>query len=71
MCTTCGRRAAGERTLVCIEIPRSNTNVGVENEVTVTSDPHNHTRRKDTETDKATSTGGEDKDSKWRGGDEN
>ena len=65
-CAPCGGRqrncASVERTLVCIEIPRSDTNWGGENEVTVTSEPHNHTRRKDTETDEATSTEGEDKD---------
>ena len=42
--------------MVCIHIPRSDTNGRGEYEVTATSEPHNHTSRRDKETDKAAPT---------------
>ena len=43
--------------MVCINIPRSDTNGGGgEYEVTATSEPRNHTSRRDKETDKAAPT---------------
>ena len=49
--------------LLCITIPRSDRNGGGDvYKENVTSEQHTHTCRKDKETDKAASTGGEDKD---------